>query len=130
MEYFLCAQFFVSKQKILQDAQVGPVPVFRKTQILDHICRLLDVGLICSYYSPSLAKYPFKVIALLEKFCQTCLLRNELNHPVFTSLNFGTVFSFYRARLSALRRTPNLEDQVSFITDRPSPSFGTLEVSN
>jgi hypothetical protein len=31
-------------------------------------------------------------------------------HPVFISLDFATVIFFYRARLSALRPTPNLED--------------------
>jgi hypothetical protein len=34
-------------------------------------------------------------------------------HPVFTSLDFATIFFFYRARLSALCPTLNLEDQVS-----------------
>jgi hypothetical protein len=32
--------------------------------------------------------------------------------PVFTSLDIATIIFFYRARSSALRPTPNLEDQV------------------
>jgi hypothetical protein len=33
-------------------------------------------------------------------------------HPVFTSLDFATIF-FYRERLSDLRPIPSLEDQIS-----------------
>jgi hypothetical protein len=51
-----------------------------------------------------LAKQPFWAIAFFKRFCQIC-------HPVFTYLNFATIF--YRARSSALRLTFNLEDQVS-----------------
>jgi hypothetical protein len=47
---------------------------------------------------------------------QTSLLEPSLEdftklHPVFTSLDFGTFF--YGTRSSALRPTPNLEDQVT-----------------
>jgi hypothetical protein len=60
----------------------------------------------------SLAKQPFWAIAFLRRYCKSCLFRRELDHPVFASLNFAAVI-FYRARLSALSPTPNLEDQVS-----------------
>jgi hypothetical protein len=32
-------------------------------------------------------------------------------YPVFTSLDFAKIFSSYRAKSSAMRPTPNLEDQ-------------------
>jgi hypothetical protein len=50
----------------------------------------------------------FLAVAFLRTFCQICL---ELDHPVFTSLDFATII-FYRARSSALCPIPNLEDQV------------------
>jgi hypothetical protein len=37
---------------------------------------------------------PFWVTAFLRKFCQTCLFHCELDHPVFTSLDFTTVIFF------------------------------------
>jgi hypothetical protein len=37
----------------------------------------------------------------------------EDSDPVFNSLDFATIYIFYRARSSALRLTSNLEDQVS-----------------
>jgi hypothetical protein len=52
---------------------------------------------------------PFQATAFLKIFCQICL---ELDQPVFASLDFATIF-FYRARSSALRPSPNLEDHVS-----------------
>jgi hypothetical protein len=57
-------------------------------------------------------------MAFLKRFCQTC---PELGHPGFTSLDFATIVLFYRARSSALRPTPNLEDQVSLLMS-PSDS--------
>jgi hypothetical protein len=33
----------------------------------------------------------FSAIVFLRRFCQTCLFRRELNHPVFTSLEFRNV---------------------------------------
>jgi hypothetical protein len=50
----------------------------------------------------------FLAIAFLSRLCQICL---ELDHPVFTSLDFATI-NVYRARSPALRPTPNLKDQV------------------
>jgi hypothetical protein len=52
---------------------------------------------------------PFWAIAFLRKFCWICLFRRELNHFV----GFRNNIFFYRARSSALRPTPKLEDQVS-----------------
>jgi hypothetical protein len=52
--------------------------------------------------SSSLANSPFWAIAFVRRICQIC-------HPVFTSLDFATIH-FYRARSSALRPTPNLEE--------------------
>jgi hypothetical protein len=40
-------------------------------------------------------------------------------HPVFSSLDFATII-FYRARSSALRPTPNMEDQLSLYLCPPS----------
>jgi hypothetical protein len=60
----------------------------------------------------SLAKQSFRAIAFLRRFCQTCLVLRELDHPIFTALDFTTVFFFYRARSSALHPTSNLENQV------------------
>jgi hypothetical protein len=59
---------------------------------------------------------PFSAIAFLRRFCQICL---ELYHPVFTYLDFATIFIFFhRARSSALCQTPKLEDQVCPSSDR------------
>jgi hypothetical protein len=33
-------------------------------------------------------------LAFLRKFCQTCLFRRELDHPVFTSSDLATLFFF------------------------------------
>jgi hypothetical protein len=46
-------------------------------------------------------------------FLWFCQIYRELDQPIFTSLDFATIISFYRARSSALRPTLNLEDQVS-----------------
>jgi hypothetical protein len=45
----------------------------------------------------------FRAIAFVTRFCQF--------YPVFICLDFAAVI-FYRVRSSALRPTPNLEDQV------------------
>jgi hypothetical protein len=40
---------------------------------------------------------PFPAIAVLRRFCQICLFQcicRELHHPVFTSLDFATIFLF------------------------------------
>jgi hypothetical protein len=54
---------------------------------------------------------PFWTIIFLRRFCQTYLFRHELDHLVFISSDFVTVF-FYASRSLALHPTPNLEDQV------------------
>jgi hypothetical protein len=54
-----------------------------------------------------------KTVLFSNDVCQMCL---KLNHFLFTSLDFTTVI-FYRAKSSALRPTPNLEDQsLAFIS--------------
>jgi hypothetical protein len=60
--------------------------------------------------SSSLAKQPFLSYALHYKILP--YFSRESDHPSFTSLDFATLIFFRRARSSALRPTPNLEDQV------------------
>jgi hypothetical protein len=57
-----------------------------------------------------IGRNPFLNQSLLQKILPG--LSIELDHPVFTYLNFGTT-NFYRARSSALRPIPKLNDQVS-----------------
>jgi hypothetical protein len=67
-------------------------------------------------YGPSSEQsWPFEPLPASEGF----RFFYSIGPPVFISLDFGTIF-FYRARLSALRPTPNLEDQVSVFTMSPS----------
>jgi hypothetical protein len=47
------------------------------------------------------------------RFRQTCLFRREFDQPLFTSLDFATVYFLQSKDVKALRSTANLEDQVS-----------------
>jgi hypothetical protein len=61
---------------------------------------------------------PFWAIAFLRRFCQICL---ELDRPVFTSLDFGTIIFFTEQGHHLCIQPPNLEDRVSvfmFPSDR------------
>jgi hypothetical protein len=59
------------------------------------------------------------IIIIIITIGKTALLEPQLSleyyaglHPVFTSLDFATIFFFNRSRSSAFRPTPNLADQV------------------
>jgi hypothetical protein len=79
---------------------------WKKAIIISSLQNLLFIKTII------LAKQPFWAITFIRRFCQTCLFNCELDHPVFTFLDFAAIF-FYRVRSSTLYPTPNLEDQVS-----------------
>jgi hypothetical protein len=48
---------------------------------------------------------PFGAIVFLRRFCQTCLFRPELDHPVFTFLDFATVI-FLQSKAVSLVSNP------------------------
>jgi hypothetical protein len=52
---------------------------------------------------------PFWATSFLRRFCQICQFR-KLDHPVFISLHFGTIYTyiyfFYRASVSVLHEPP------------------------
>jgi hypothetical protein len=52
---------------------------------------------------------PSSVIAFLRRYCQICL---ELDHPVFTSLDFATSFFIEQDRQPNIQ-PPDVDDQVS-----------------
>jgi hypothetical protein len=78
-----------------------------------------------SFYSASSKNYGdhhhwqnshFWATAFLRRFCQTSLfvaIYTWIRPSGFHFLDFATIIFFYRARSSALRPTPNPEDQVS-----------------
>jgi hypothetical protein len=61
---------------------------------------------------------PFRALTFPRRFYQPCLFRCELDHSVLNYLDFKTTISFYREMSSALRSTPNLEDQISVFMSR------------
>jgi hypothetical protein len=55
---------------------------------------------------------PFLAIAILRRFCQICPFLG-IRPSSFLFIGFPKNIFFYRARLSTLYQTPNLEDQIS-----------------
>jgi hypothetical protein len=77
--------FYVTKERIF--CNIGPFWISRHTTCFDphHVVETLN---ITAYSSSLKKKYILLSLAFLRRFCQICL---ELDHLVFTSLDFATV---------------------------------------
>jgi hypothetical protein len=76
------------------------------------------------HYHHNWQNCPFIAIAFLRRFCQICPFLG-IRPSGFHFYGFHNNSFFYRARSSALRRTPNLEDQVSVLM---SPSDTVVQL--